>query len=266
MNVSGRPASRNPASTSKSAASARLGISRPASRDAWSKSLCSSTDNARASRPACPAADGAGGESSGRPFVRRFSRRGAQPPRSERSAPSLSASTSSCSKNGIPSRRAQAGIDKERIRNARRASIPQAGQPLLASAERGGSLQRTDRSSPSQATQHRCPPREGGSPGRARRPALRVASAGRRGNAEKGRLPNARRRRPRKGDPRRPGSRTTSRGRAGSRTKNRHPTGGGLSAAGAPKSPSRPAARPAAPCSRSARSSSDTSASGGSKS
>ena len=61
-------------------------------------------DRQRPSEPPAraPAADGAGGESSDRPFVRRFSRRGARPPRSERCRPSLSASTSSRTRNGVP--------------------------------------------------------------------------------------------------------------------------------------------------------------------
>ena len=102
MNLSGRPGSRNPAVASSSAASAASASSRPASRAAGRRSLCSSTASARARR-----APFSGSRRSRRRIERPTVRapilstwRAASPVGA--TPPSPSASTSSCIKNGVP--------------------------------------------------------------------------------------------------------------------------------------------------------------------
>ena len=119
------------------------------------------------------AADGAGGESSDRPFARRCARLaaarvGRRLPRSGRRRARARGTASLELRAGRRRRTSGSG--------ARRAlDSTKLGRRRLSSAEPDGSHRRRDRSSASRAAQHRCPPREGGSRRRARRPALRAA-------------------------------------------------------------------------------------------
>ena len=173
-NVSGRPGSRIPAVASSSAASAASASSRPASRAAWSRSLCSRIASARASRPACSGSRRSRRRIERPTVARRFARRGARL-RGRGDASFAQRIHELAHQERRPARRAQAGVDEDRIRSAAEPRLDELGDRRSRQRRQPDRPRRTDRSSRSRAARHRCPPRAGGSRQPARRRAPRAA-------------------------------------------------------------------------------------------